>query len=219
MYNSQLYNRYPLYSSASDDINLSDFTNFFKADGIVQTYFNDYLSPFVDTSNIQWQWRSRDGLAIDNSLTVLDQFERSNIIQKMFFDKYGILRVNFTLQMINLDPSVRSIDISINDQKSTSTNQSATLAYISWPGSDDINNVTINLQNDQGQIFTVSEDGPWAWFKVLDKTNVHQDKDSQHFSLEIDMNNFSSKYNLIASSPINPFIPGIVNQYRAPDEI
>jgi type VI secretion system protein ImpL len=219
VYNAQLNNRYPLFSDATDDISLSDFSNFFKPNGIIQNYFNDYLEPFVDTSGIQWKWQTRDGLAVDDSLAVLDQFERSNIIQKMFFDKYGVLRVNFTVQMINLDPSVKSIDISINDQKSSSSNQSATLAYISWPGTDDISNVTINLQNDQGQIYTVSEDGPWAWFKVLDKTNLRQDKDSQHFTFNIDMNNFTSKYSLIASSPINPFIPGIINQYRAPDEI
>ncbi len=219
IYNEQLNNRYPLFSNADDDINLSDFTNFFKPDGLVQNYFNTYLAPFVDTTGVQWQWRSRDGLTLTNSLPVLDQFERSNIIQKMFFDKYGVLSVNFTMQLVNLDTTVKNIDISINGQKSSSGSQNTSQTYLSWPGPNDVNNVTINLLNDQQQILTVSEDGPWALFRVLDKTNIRQDKDSEHFSFIIDMNNLSAKYNLIASTPINPFIPGIINQYRAPDQI
>lgn len=219
VYNEQLNNRYPLYINADEDINLSDFTNYFKPNGLVQNYFNTYLAPFVDTTGVQWQWRNRDGLSVANSLPVLDQFERSNIIQKMFFDKYGTLNINFTMQLINLDSTVKSIDITINGQKTTSSSQNTSLTYLSWPGQNDVNNVTINLLNDQQQILTVSEDGPWALFKVLDKTNLRQDKDSEHFSFIIDMNNLTAKYSLIASTPINPFIPGIVNQYRAPDKI
>lgn len=220
-YNSQINNRYPISNTATDNIDLADFTEFFRPDGTLDRYFNTDLAPFVDMSKVQWQWRTRDGLAINNTLDILDQFERSNIIQKMFFDKKGFLSVKFSLTMPIMDASLNSVTLNINGKKieNQAGGDFSHVTAFDWPGVNQINNVVLTFVSSQNQTFAAAENGPWAMFRILDKATLRSDKDMQHFDLIFNASGYIINYNLVAGNTINPFIPGIINQYRAPADI
>lgn len=220
-YNSQLNNKYPLNNSAADNIDLADFTQFFKPDGTLDSYFNNDLAPFVDTSKVQWSWRTRDGLTLNSSLDILDQFERSNIIQKMFFNKQGDMSVKFSLTMPSLDASLNTASLSINGQKidNQAGGDFSKITSFDWPGSNAINDVNLTFVNNQNQTYAAEETGPWALFRILDKATLHSINDTQHYNLTFNASGYTITYMLTADDAINPFIAGIINQYHAPGDI
>jgi type VI secretion system protein ImpL len=99
-YEKAIKGRYPVDASSSQDIKLSDFTAFFGPTGILQTYFDNNLKPFVDKSRKNWRWKNNIG--ISNSR--LKIFQKADAIQKMFFaNNPSSPEVSFLLKPLSLD--------------------------------------------------------------------------------------------------------------------
>ncbi|KGK41312.1 hypothetical protein LH51_15650 [Nitrincola sp. A-D6] len=82
--------RYPFASDANREITLRDLASYFASGGIVDGYFEDYLSPYVDRSRSPWRWQQVTGFESAGVNTLLRQVELSNRIQNMFFGPRGI---------------------------------------------------------------------------------------------------------------------------------
>nr|MCU0254883.1 type VI secretion system membrane subunit TssM [Acidobacteriota bacterium] len=52
-----LANRYPFARGSAQDVTLDDFSRLFGPGGLIDGFFQKYLSAFVDTTQKTWQWR------------------------------------------------------------------------------------------------------------------------------------------------------------------
>ncbi|MBU0744441.1 MAG: hypothetical protein KKE11_03645 [Gammaproteobacteria bacterium] len=213
-YNSTLANKYPLFKDSKDEIKLNDFNQFFSPKGSMDTFFNQYLKPFVNTNKNDWSWKNINDQRIDFSSAYLEVFLRAALIQKMFYpSKSSNPKLEFTLTSKEMSPNTMSFNLNIDGQKITFTKEDSKTQDLIWPGPQP-GIVTMSFVNNQGRYFNASEFGPWAWFRILDKANVTSSNNTKHFELTFDLNGNAVKYILSTPEIINPFIPEVINNFR-----
>lgn len=221
-YNETINNRYPVFKTAKQESTLNDFTYFFAPKGVLDSFFTEYLKPFVDTTRVYWTWKIVDNDHINIPATTLEMFIRASLIQKMYFsENTNKPLVKFTLIPQALEPGVTSFDLNLEGQNvHFLSNQNATqLIPLIWPGSAP-NKVTIQFNNVKNKPAVLTQKGPWAWFKVLDRGNIQTTLNNpKQFEIMFDLNGNSVRYQLIAENLINPFIPGIVTAFRCPESL
>lgn len=208
---------YPLFKTSKADISLDDFAHFFGPEGDLDRYFKNYLAPFIDTHQAEWSYRSLNGQTINLGSNLLMELEKAALIRSMFFSTGQEFAVTFSLQPAAFEPGVKSIKISLNGQSIEDLqDQVTTPHFFTWPGSAKEQTVSLTFINDQGQKTTKVEKGPWAFFRILDQSNLEMSADTKNFQVTFDLNGNAARYQLLASNPVNPFIPGILEEFRCP---
>lgn len=218
-YNATINNRYPLFPQARADIALGDFSKFFSPDGTLSAFFNFYLKPFVDTDKVYWGWKKVDNQTLNIPQTTLEMFMRATLIQKMYFANGSDKPlVKFTLIPQELEPGVSDFNLNIGGQVINYQASQTTSAKLIWSLAT-ANRVSLQFINNQGQPSAAMLQGPWAWFKLLGKANLEKTADPRLFNLTFDLNGNSVKYHLLANELVNPFIPGIIDAFRCPQQL
>jgi len=216
-YKNTIANRYPLDSAQKDEVSLNDFDRFFAPQGILNTYVNTYLKPFLDTSQPQWQAKEVNGFRMPVSAELLDDLIRANIISNMFFpDSASKSKIEFSLQKINLDPVVANLQLTIGETTLTDNQNSDSYTYFSWPQPG----AKLSLNSIEGNHFELDEEGSWAFFRMLQKVNVLVDNnDSSSLQILFEVNGNSGRYLLKTQNQINPFSPGILTGFSLKKDV
>ena len=217
-YKYTIAHRYPLDAGESQEVALRDFDRFFSTNGVLNSFINDYLKPFLDTSQAQWQAKELNNYMLPISSETMNELIRANVITTMFFaENSNASSIDFSLQKLTLDPIVGSLDLMIGNTKLHDTQDSETLTNFHWPQG---NNVKLTLNSIEGKHYELEETGPWAFFKMLQKVNVLADEQN-NASLQIlfEVNGNSGRYVLKTQNQINPFIPGILNGFNLNESI
>ena len=220
-YTAHLTYRYPLFRNTKEnkEITLKDFTRFFSPGGTLDNFFNFYLKPFVNTEHVYWVWKNVNDAHLNIPQTTLDMFIRASLIQKMYFEQdNNKLHVTFTLAPTALEPGVNAFNLNLEGQMvNYLPNQSQTYNLV-WPG-DKPNMVSITFTNSQNKQMSMTETGPWAWFKLLDKINLQSTSNPKQYNLTFDLDGNSAKYQLLTNNVVNPFIRGILDVFRCPEKL
>ena len=207
-YSRTIAQRFPFDPTAQEEISLSDFERFFNPYGVLTQFVNNYLKPFMDTSNPQWQGKELDGYVLPISENLINELIRANVITKMFFPlNTQTSKIEFSLQKIELDPVVANLQLTIGETMLTDTQSSDSYTAFIWPES----NAKLTLKSIDGNNYELEEAGPWAFFKILQKVNVIVDpNDSASLQILFEVNGNSGRYLLKTQNQINPFSPGIL---------
>lgn len=211
-YENAIAKRYPFDPESKQDIELTSFNHFFSPKGTLALFMDDYLKPFIDTQSAQWRTKDQDGYTLPLSNTMVDELIRANVIRTMFFPKdRGEAHIDFSLQKIELDPIVQAFRLKLGEERLVDNQNSDSYTLFTWPN----NGASIELQALDGQKFTLTEKGPWAFFKLLQKVNVLTDNDdSASLQILFEINGNSGRYLLKAQNDINPFSPGILTGFK-----
>lgn len=219
-YDAKLKQRYPLYSKAPQDTNLMDFTHFFAPNGILESFFNQYLTMFIDSSQPNWTTKTVNGISMPFSVKFLQALEKARIITAMFFpNESNTINVQFTLQQIALMPIVKSFQLTINGQSLNDQQGSQNISTFIWPGNSDNLSSQLMFVDVNGQNVSTIQNGPWSWFHIVDHSYLHSDGSSQKYIITFDVDGTEARYHLTTDDPINPFIPGIIDSFRLPKKI
>lgn len=216
-YQTTIAHRYPFDPTVADDISMTHFERFFSTHGLLNRFVNEYLKVFLDTSKARWQLKAVENYVMPISSDMLNEIMRANVITHMFFpEDSDTSDVQFSLQKINLDPIVSSLQLSLGDMKLKDTQASDAVTEFHWPQS----NARLLVNSIEGQHYELEELGVWALFKLLQKFNVLVDEqDSSNLQIVFEINGNAGRYLLKAQSPLNPFIPGILNEFSLADRI
>jgi len=215
-YNAVIANRYPVDKTAAQDIQLKDFVNFFGPNGVMQSFFTQFLSPFVNTDNAPWALRVKNGVSLPIAQGVLKQFERAVLIRHMFFNGNQKIAMQFALVPVAFKRDDQAVSLVVNGQKSQFVMNSNKPQTYNWPGNANLTQTILSFLNTKGQTYTETKSGPWALFRLLSESSLSQTTDSKEFEVVFDYKGNAAKFKLYADNNINPFIPGIVDQFRCP---
>ncbi len=209
--------RYPFDPSQNNEVTIADFNHFFAKNGILQQFIHAYLSPFMDTSSAEWRPRSLNDFQLPISNTMLEELMRANVITAMFFSKTSDeTRVDFSLQKMMLDPIIQEFELSVGSNKIIDTQKTEHLTQFRWPNAD----AKLLLTSIEGEQYELAEEGPWAFFKMLQKINVLTDEQDSHvLQILFEVNGNSGRYLLKTAAPLNPFTPGILNGFTLNEAI
>ena len=216
-YQATIAKRYPFDPAQTQEVAIADFDRFFANHGVLNTFIEQYLKPFLDTSQAQWQLKELNNYVLPISPEMVNELIRANIITNMFFpNQSDASKIEFSLQKLNLDPVVSSLQLVLGNTALKDTQDSDTLTNFHWPES----NAKLTLNSIEGNHYELDEAGPWAFFKMLQKVNVLVDEqDSSSLQILFEVNGNSGRYTLKTENQINPFIPGILNGFVLNDSI
>jgi len=209
--------RYPFDSSQNEEIAITDFNHFFSPHGILNTFTQIYVKPFLDVSSAEWKPKEVNDSILPIAPETLDALIRANIITNMFFpDNTDESKIDFSLQKISLDPVVASLQLEIGETKLTDNQSSESLIRFTWPQA----NAKLALDSIEGNHYELAEQGTWAIFKLLEKVNVLVDEqDSANLQILFEVNSNSGRYLLKSNNQVNPFTPGILNGFTLNEAI
>ncbi|MDF1646348.1 MAG: type IVB secretion system protein IcmF [Legionellaceae bacterium] len=216
-YQRAILNRYPFSSTAKDDVAINDFDRFFATHGILSSFVSEYIKPFLDTSRAEWPLREADGLVLPFSNNTIQQLIRANVITAMFFPAgRESSHIGFSLQKMNLDPVIAQLELSMGGTHLKDTQTDEATVDFEWPES----NAELILHSIEGQKYELAEEGPWAFFKLLEKLNVLMDKkDSSSLHVLFEINGDSGRYLLRTENGLNPFTPGVLADFSLRDSV
>jgi type VI secretion system protein ImpL len=215
-----LKNRYPLRRTSSDEITLTDFSNFFGPGGDLDVFYNNYLKPFVVVNRRGWSPRSFEGRTIGISRETLNAFENAAAIRNTFFPGGATSPiVTFSLKPQYLDANITSFHLEIDGQKLTYRHGPMRSTNLQWPGPDGSSNVRMTFEASSGSHISRTKEGPWGFFRLLDESEVVKTSLSDRYKVMFEISGHKAQYELRADSVVNPFRLSALERFNCPKRI
>ncbi|MBL1265363.1 type VI secretion system membrane subunit TssM [Candidatus Methylomicrobium oryzae] len=196
---------YPI-ARGSREITYEDFTFFFGPNGLVDTFFTKYLAPSVEKTGRDWVWNTRGESGSGLSAATLKQFQLADTIKNIFF-RMGkqTPAVSFKLKPISMSPSITQFVLDVDGQVLTYAHGPVRPVSMKWPGPNDSGQVRVQLLPPLPGDSGLSKEGPWALFRVFDEAEITKTSNPTTFIVTFNIQGREAKFELTASSAINPF--------------
>ncbi|MEM1385068.1 MAG: type VI secretion system membrane subunit TssM [Pseudomonadota bacterium] len=208
--------RYPFERGAPADVALQDFSRLFAPNGLIDSFFNENLLTFVDTSATPWQWRRVNNTDLGISAAVLAQLQRAAEIRDSFFLAPGLPSVTFDLTPVALDPQATQVIVEVEGQELTYAHGPPQVTPFTWPGQAGGRTRVSFLPEQAGIENAVRRDGPWAWFRLLDAAEIRRTNVSDRSRVVFNIGGRISVFQLRAGSALNPFALPALRSFRCP---
>ena len=207
--------RYPIVRSARAEITLEDFARFFGPGGLLDRFFSDYLSPFVDTTRHPWRAKTHGSTPLSSQ--ALRQFENADRIRKAFFPAgQREVRVHFTLTPLDLDPALRRVLLEIDGQRVEYRHGPPRSMSLTWPGPQPTRRARVVFETTALETSSETFSGPWAWFHLLDHARLATGDFPDRYRVTFEKDGHRAMFLLQAESVENPFRPDILGRFRCP---
>ncbi len=210
-----LNNRYPFQKNGQLEVAMDDFGRFFGPSGKFDQFYKDQLEPLVDKSNNVWRWRAgKNSMSSD----ALKQIQYTAKIKEAFFQTDGQTPVvHFSLKPVYLDAQVTRFTIDLSGQRFVYRHGPSIALNARWPGTGEGSEVRIMFETSDGVQANITEDGPWAWFKLLDQADKELISPDR-FIVTFTAGGYSAKYEVRARSVVNPFVMRELRAFKCPQK-
>ena len=212
-----LTNRYPFDRRARADIALQDFSRLFSPGGLIDSFFNENLVKYVDTRSRPWTWKRVNDVDLGISPAVLQQLQYAAEIRDAFFAGGPQPSVTFQITPYGLDPKARAVILEIDGQQvgyRQGSGQPNPVA-ITWPGSVGLARITLEPARKDVEN-RISKDGPWAWFRLLDRAAVRRTNVTDRKRVNFTVGDRLAIFDLQSSSVLNPFALPALSKFSCP---
>lgn len=228
-YAQGLAGRYPLNRASTDELALLDFSTFFKPQGTLDAFVKEFIEPFIDMRS-GWNNRAVDGYALGVSSATIAQLQRAASIRNIFF------RANPETPSISLE--LRPYSMSKDEARFTLDLGAQRLTYnhgpkfwnsVTWAGDNDARRIRIIFEDLNGVSTDSSYVGPWAWFRLMDDSELKQTAQSNIYLITFGLGAGSVDsagkplraivYEGKATSIHNPFKNDLLSLFKCPESI
>ncbi len=215
-YQSTLAKRYPMATAASDEASLADFTEFFGPEGIENSFFNNYLAPFIDQR--KWQLRRVDGRSIALSQQTLAQLQRARQVRKAYFAKADQLSFNFRLKPSRLDAGIKRFTLELGNSRVSYSHGPQLSKTVDWRGGEH-DRARLLFEDLNGDSHRANYSGDWAWLHLLDAAQLRSGGRANSIKASFSVGSRKAQYLLSASSSAKPFNTDLLHGYQCPQSL
>jgi type VI secretion system protein ImpL len=209
--------RYPFVPGSANDIPLDDFAKLFAPGGLLDTFFNAQLRPFVNTASGNWTLQPSGDVAPPVSQADLAQFQRAAAIRDLFFGPGGKdPAVRFDITPLSADNTTKQVTIDLGDQSISYAHGPVRPVTISWPGTNRIIAARLAFDPPVPGVAPIQTTGPWALFRLFDKGTLRQAGSPDKYNLEFTIGDRHAAFEIRAGSVLNPLAPGLLRDFRCP---
>ncbi|AGH81618.1 IcmF-like protein [Psychromonas sp. CNPT3] len=212
-YQEKLASRYPFDAQSKKDVSLQDFEQFFAPNGTLNEFYNKQLKIFMDESLAKSESNSGHSLIRQE---VLDQLQQAKKIQQAFFNRKGILNVEFSLEPIELSANKRRSVINVDGQYVEYSHGPRKSVELLWPNTlraSATSKVTLVPSAPNRSPRSIKIQGPWAFFRLLDKGQViSASATSVDYKFKIDGG--YARYRLHSEADNNPFTTSLFKSFK-----
>jgi type VI secretion system protein ImpL len=212
--------RYPVVRTSSQDVTADDFGRLFAPGGLIDDFFQKNLMQYVDMGGAQWRWRAT---ANNGSLGIpqgaLDEFQRAARIRDAFFANGGRqASMRFDLKPVALDPNIAKLVLDIDGQVLNAAPNALAPGAFQLPSGKGGGQVKLEVSPASAHS-SLHTEGPWAWFRMLDKALVEPTPQGERYKLTFDADGRKAALELTANSVVNPFRRAVLEQFRCVDKL
>ena len=215
------FNRYPFIAGSSQDVPLDDFTRLLGPNGLMDQFFDQYLKPVVDNTQLPWKWQAGGNAKLGLSQESLVQFQRASEIRDALFPTGGPqVSVKFQLTPTTLDPGLSQVSIEVGGTRLAYAHGPTEPTALQWPGANGATQVRLTMTPaNGGPAMVVSNAGPWSLLRLLDAGHVVPSGQPDKFQISFTSAAGTAAFELDASSVRNPFTMGAMRAFRCPAKL
>ena len=210
--------RYPFFRNAAEETPLDDFARLFAPAGLLDGFFTTQLRQYVDVSTRNWRPQPMDGVEPPVSGGDVTQFQRAAVIRDLFFAAGGSTpTVRFDLTPVSIDPGAKKVTIDFDGVAVNFEGGPSRSTQITWPGPNRMINVKLTFDPPSaGTTGTLSANGPWALFRLFGQGQLVQAGSAERYQLTFQQGERRAVFEVRAGSVLNPFAPGVLQEFRCP---
>lgn len=209
-YRQDISGRYPALASARTEINVGSFNEFFKKNGVYHAFFEDYLSPFVDTRN--WKLKVYDGNTLGISQNTLSQLNRADMLRKAYYSSGDELTIDFRVKAEKLSSNARLFSLETGEHRFSYSHGPRLEKPITWVAGVS-GRTRFFFEGLNGNIVNSQYAGNWSLLRFYDNSGKANTVNTLTKSLEISKDGYSTKINLYSNVKINPFNFGLIRNF------
>ncbi|MFS2159542.1 type VI secretion system membrane subunit TssM [Pseudomonas sp. Pseusp122] len=228
-YQSELYSfyrkainqRYPFNAHSTSDVALSDFREFFRAQGANDRFFETYLRPFVSGEPGNYRLRSVDGYSLPVSKAYLDQMAAAQVIRQSFFaNDPAEPQVHFKLEPYTLDPAVSRSEFKFGDKVIEYRHGPIVSMSFKWPADAQEGRTSLVLDKMIGRPMGIEQNtGPWSLFRLFELMQTEYLIGRDVLVLKANVGGLRANYLLTSQRTPNPFDMGVLRTFRMPVQL
>jgi type VI secretion system protein ImpL len=211
--------RYPLVRGSAQDVTPDDFGKFFAPGGLLDDFFQKNLLQYVDMGGASWKWRpTANNGSLGIGQDVLDGFQRGARIRDAFFANGGRqASLRFDLKPVSLDAAITKLTFELDGQVLPIAANGNSMSFQLPSGKG---NGQVKLDGLPASAHSsIRTDGPWAFFRMLDKASVEPTAQGERYKITFDLDGRKAGLELTASSVVNPFRRATLEQFRCMDRL
>ncbi len=226
-YSQSLQGRYPLNRASNDEMALFDFSEFFKPGGTMDTFYTEFMAPFV-TSNGGLRNRVVDNYTLGFSEEVLRQVNNARAIKNIFYrESPDSISVTMELRPRAMDERDARFTLDVGEERLTYNHGPKLWKTVRWQANQDNMQVRMVFEDLQGSQYDRAFQGGWAWFRLLDASYVEKTSQSNTYLVTFSAGDERGNqrdahkitYEVKTKSVDNPLRRDVLNAFRAPDSI
>ncbi|MEO9772681.1 type VI secretion system membrane subunit TssM [Roseibium sp.] len=212
--------RYPFFQEADDDISLQDFTDLLGPAGVVDSFFTDFVSPFVNIRGRQLIEIENQGSNLGLAPDALAQLATAQTIRDAFFPKNASSpEAKFTIRPSLLDPGALKSTLKIDDSIITYRHGPVRATDFSWPSQADGSSAELSVTLLDNSTNVLKKTGTWAIFRLMTASGLSSVRGRDQFVFSISKDKVSASFALNAGSITNPFNLGLYSAFRCPPSL
>ena len=231
VYQQGLAGRYPLSKSASNELAIYDFSEFFKPKGIVDTFYAEYVKPFVNR-NKGWSMKVVDNRSLGFSRKTISQIKQAQKIKNIFFrSNPEVPSIRFQLKPFRMGKQDARFTLELGNKRIVYNHGPKFWKTVTWSGADEETRTRLIFEDLNEQLHIKVFDGNWAWFRLQDQAKLTRTRQSNTFYVNYSVpQTGSSEYNVAknehsitfqikAKSVNNPFNQNLLRSFRVSERI
>jgi type VI secretion system protein ImpL len=221
IYDKTISKRYPFTAHSTSDVAISDFREFFKAQGIAERFFDTYMRPFVSGDPGSYRLRSVDGHSLPMSKIYLEQIAAMQQIRQSFFaENPAEPQLQFRLEPYTLDSSVSRAEFRFGNQQLDYRHGPIVPMSFKWPTDAEDGRASLVLDKMAGRPIGIEKNtGPWSLFRLFDLMQTEYLTGRDVLVLKADLGGLRANYLLTSQRAPNPFDMGVLRTFRMPVQL
>jgi type VI secretion system protein ImpL len=201
--------RYPFAHGAGTDISVDDFSKLFGPNGTMDSFFNQNLRQFVNTTRHPWRWQYNAAQGVSSAF--LQQFEHADAIKQAFFAN-GSASFHYEVTPDRLDPNANAMTLAIGGQVITYAHGPIRPTTLVWPAPGD-GGARLSVEPSTGG--AISKPGIWGPFRLIDAAAT-EPSGPDSFTAAFSVGSHSLSFVFRSDAVLNPFTLRDIRAFRCP---
>lgn len=202
--------RYPLVRNAQNEIASHDFARMFAPNtGMMDSFFRQNLEGKIDTSRPAWRFNPGvDGKTLAGGAGMLRSFQQARNIRDTWFSGQNQKPTyHLTIKPVSMDSDILNMTLDIDGQIFRYSHGPLVPLVVSWPGTGNSRQVTLQLGLANGQTTTLVTSGDWALNRLMDKGMLTGNRNSLSQTATFTLEGHRVVLEFTPDSVRNPFQP------------
>lgn len=204
-YNKNLRHFYPIDNNSLNDVNIDDFSTFFKSSGVLDNFHTTYLRPFLDSSG---NLRNIMGYPLPISRYDLNALSKANNVRRAFFLSSQDIGIHMMIEPYALDETLESVHLSTGGKKIEYWHGPISGMSLVWPaqGGETLSELRVSALN--GLVTQHQTRGDWSLFRIFRGATIKR-QDGNTCLVEVQLEGKWSQFLFQFRNKINPFDPNM----------